>query len=223
MKQQFEQFIRDTLERRSASELGFPYEKEKIWEAINSKRKKQKTFFLRPALTHAAAAIAGIILTAGVMFFVFRKKEAGHPVKAIAVAEQKSAMPLSVPVMRKGKEHLHNTTTVPVRKQASATALALSKTIPVKKTIPIATVEKTIATKKETILIPVIEKETRLPQTTKKEKPVMYWADIAPDYVRPEEPKAWTKINARIRRINDKKQENPDALPGYVAFLKAFK
>ena len=76
MKSPFEISVQNKLAGKSPEELEYHPDKARIWERINAKRsRKRGAVAFRPLITHTAAALAGMLLTGAVMFFVFRKNE----------------------------------------------------------------------------------------------------------------------------------------------------
>ena len=231
MKQEFEQTIRDRLGDIPASELGWEYDKEVMWQRINDKQRRRLILF-RPVFTHAAAAVAGILLAGSIMLFIFRKSHTERPIPAQPNITLKNKPVKQYPevVVAKEKNKTAPQTAVAAldNKQTSARGTGNKKPLFIQNRT--ASTDRAVSTPQPAEEIAVTkavpEKEQHgVQRPVAKKKPVIYWVDVRKNYEQPvEKSGVWADINKRLEHLNDYPVDSPyKEIPPAVAFINAFK
>lgn len=93
MENKFEEALKNKLNQLQMDGLGIKIEKEKEWEKLQQKSAvsfaPQRKIVWVPFWTHAAALIAGIIIS-GLLFSIFYSKNSDHPQPKITLNETKT-------------------------------------------------------------------------------------------------------------------------------------
>ena len=225
MKDHFENKIKEKMNQLSFEETGLNPDKEAIWNNINDKNKLNaaKRIKFKSVISHAAALLIGILISATLLLFNFNKQNKSINNYVTGLDSSKG---------------------IPLEIATKTDTIFIEKTVVVEKTEKIkqnkiqdnilnnkATVmyNETKITENIKITIPEDYQEKTLSHKQKKPiskvKEIVYWSDIQNNYHNTGEKEKQSFI-ATILRADENENEssnNTPPLSPFIAFSKSFK